>query len=176
MEFAFAAGPSDDLRRMAEEASKEYLDFLEEYLDELKKVIRQTPSMPYIEAKRLAKETGKDPSDVMLEYKERILAEKNPAIVRKRDLLKAQKDRLRAEYVKARENREVVPYDQRVSMYRRLAGEADARAIQARANLSAPERAARAPWLDYDVPENEQIVRFRNRDIANALMQSGGRP
>jgi hypothetical protein len=60
--------------------------------------------------------------------------------------------------------------------YRRQAGEALARNAASRTGLSAPERAARAPWLDYDVPENEQIVRFRNRDIANALMQSGGRP
>jgi hypothetical protein len=65
-------------------------------------------------------------------------------------------------------------YDEMFDMYRSLAGEAEARAAQARLRMTAPERTATFPT--YDVPENEQIVRFRNRDIANALMQSGGRP
>lgn len=42
--------------------------------------------------------------------------------------------------------------------YRRLAGEAEARATQARRNMSAAERAQVAPGESYDVPINEQIV------------------
>lgn len=42
--------------------------------------------------------------------------------------------------------------------YRRLAGEVEARAVQNRRNLTGPERRERPPWLDYDVPENRQIV------------------
>ena len=45
--------------------------------------------------------------------------------------------------------------------YRRLAGEVEARAVQARINLSSEQRRARVPWLDYDVPEADQIVRRR---------------
>lgn len=45
--------------------------------------------------------------------------------------------------------------------YRRLSGEVEARAVQARQNLTADQRRARPPWLDYDVQEGKQIVRFR---------------
>ena len=44
--------------------------------------------------------------------------------------------------------------------YRRSAGETEARAVQTRLPLTADQRAARPPWLDYDVPENQQIVRL----------------
>jgi hypothetical protein len=44
--------------------------------------------------------------------------------------------------------------------YNRLAGEAEARAVQKRMHMTQEERAARPFWLDYDVPESEQIVRF----------------
>lgn len=43
--------------------------------------------------------------------------------------------------------------------YRRLAGEAEARAVQARMNLSPEQRAQRPFWQDFDVPESEQIIR-----------------
>jgi predicted ABC-type ATPase len=46
------------------------------------------------------------------------------------------------------------------SLYRRLAGEAEARTVQKRMDMTAEERRARPPWLDYDVPEDQQIVRF----------------
>jgi hypothetical protein len=46
-----------------------------------------------------------------------------------------------------------------MEQYRRLAGETEARTVQARQNLNADERRARPPWLDYDVPEANQIVR-----------------
>lgn len=44
--------------------------------------------------------------------------------------------------------------------YRRLAGEVESRAVEARRNLSPEQRIARPPWLDYDVPEDQQIVRM----------------
>jgi hypothetical protein len=43
--------------------------------------------------------------------------------------------------------------------YRRLAGEAEARLTQSRMNLTPAERAARPPWLEFDVPREQQIVR-----------------
>ncbi len=42
--------------------------------------------------------------------------------------------------------------------YQRLAGEAEARNVQARMNFTPEERAARAPWTTLDVPEDELIV------------------
>jgi hypothetical protein len=56
-------------------------------------------------------------------------------------------------------DKNTAPHDAQ-KMYRSLAGEAEARAVQARMNLTPEQRAARPPWLDYDVPENQQIVRF----------------
>lgn len=45
-------------------------------------------------------------------------------------------------------------------LYQRLAGETEARTVQARQHLTPEQRASRPPWLDYDVPESQQIVRF----------------
>ncbi len=45
--------------------------------------------------------------------------------------------------------------------YKRLAGEVEARTVQQRMDLTPEQRRARAPWLDYDVPEDQQIVRRR---------------
>jgi hypothetical protein len=47
-----------------------------------------------------------------------------------------------------------------VDRYRTMAGEVEARAVEKRMDLTAEERRARPPWLDYDVPEDQQIVRF----------------
>lgn len=44
--------------------------------------------------------------------------------------------------------------------YRRLAGEAEARNVQARMNMSMDERIALPPWVTQDVPTEQQIVRF----------------
>jgi hypothetical protein len=44
--------------------------------------------------------------------------------------------------------------------YLNQAGEVEARAVQKRMDMTAAERRARPPWLDYDVPEYQQIVRF----------------
>jgi hypothetical protein len=41
--------------------------------------------------------------------------------------------------------------------YERYAGEVEARAVERRLGLTAEQRAARPPWLDYDVPEADQI-------------------
>ncbi len=43
--------------------------------------------------------------------------------------------------------------------YRRLAGEAEARNVQARADFTPEQRAAQPPWQTLDVPEDELIVR-----------------
>lgn len=43
--------------------------------------------------------------------------------------------------------------------YRRLAGEAEARNVQTRMNMTPEERAATPPWKTLDVPEDELIVR-----------------
>jgi hypothetical protein len=44
-------------------------------------------------------------------------------------------------------------------LYKRLAGESEARLVQKRMNLTPEERRARPPWLDLDVPEDELIYR-----------------
>jgi hypothetical protein len=44
--------------------------------------------------------------------------------------------------------------------YRRLAGEVEARNVQSRMNMTAPERRATPPWETQDVPDDQQIVRF----------------
>ena len=51
----------------------------------------------------------------------------------------------------------VSPYE----AYKRHAGETEARLVQKRMDLTTDQRRARAPWLDYDVPEQDQFVRFR---------------
>lgn len=52
--------------------------------------------------------------------------------------------------------------------YRRLAGEVEARAVEARRHMTADERRARPPWLDYDTPEASQIVRGAMADNAKS--------
>ena len=46
-------------------------------------------------------------------------------------------------------------------MYQRLAGEAEARAVQSRMNMTPQERLATFPYQSYDVPLNQLIVRTR---------------
>lgn len=55
----------------------------------------------------------------------------------------------------AKEDAKRTPFGQ----YQRLAGEAEARAVEARMNLSAAERAKRFPLDDYDVPVESLIIR-----------------
>jgi len=47
------------------------------------------------------------------------------------------------------------------AIYNRLAGEVEARNVQSRMNMSAAERRATPPWETQDVPDEQQIVRFR---------------
>jgi len=44
-------------------------------------------------------------------------------------------------------------------LYKRSAGEVEARAVQNRMNLTPEQSRARYPWLDYDVPIEQQIVK-----------------
>lgn len=46
-------------------------------------------------------------------------------------------------------------------LYKRLAGEVEARNVQTRQNMNALERRARAPWITQDVPDTQQLVRFK---------------
>ena len=48
-----------------------------------------------------------------------------------------------------------------VRLYRRNSGETEARAVESRRDLTPEQRRARYPWLDYDVPEDQQIVRYK---------------
>jgi hypothetical protein len=59
------------------------------------------------------------------------------------------------------------PYEQ----YKRLAGEVEARNVQARMNMTPAERRAKAPWLTEDVPRSQQIVRGVT---AGSLLGAGG--
>lgn len=47
-----------------------------------------------------------------------------------------------------------------IETYRRLAGEVEARNVQARRNMTPEERRAKAPWTTQDVPDERQFVRF----------------
>jgi hypothetical protein len=44
-------------------------------------------------------------------------------------------------------------------LYQRLAGEAEARAVQKRMSMTPAERRQTPPWQSYDVPEQEFIYR-----------------
>lgn len=57
--------------------------------------------------------------------------------------------------------------------YKQLAGEAEARVVQARANLTPSERRARPPWEDLDVPERDLKVKFTVGSAA-AIKPAGG--
>jgi hypothetical protein len=45
------------------------------------------------------------------------------------------------------------------SLYQRLAGEVEARTTEKRMDMTPEQRAARPPWLDYDVPEAQMIIK-----------------
>jgi len=65
-------------------------------------------------------------------------------------------EKLYEQFVNARKN---ITVDQANEMYRRLAGEAEARATQKRQNLTSQQRRAEFPERSYDVPINELIIR-----------------
>ena len=59
-----------------------------------------------------------------------------------------------------------------LAYYKRNSEETLARAAAQRAHLSPEERAARPPWLDYDIPEHQQIVPYnRNLTYGSRLPQ-----
>jgi hypothetical protein len=64
---------------------------------------------------------------------------------------------IHSEYTKALKKARMSTND----LYKAHAGEVEARAVQSRQDLTPEQRRARAPWLDYDVPEADQIVRFK---------------
>lgn len=66
---------------------------------------------------------------------------------------------------------EAMGYPQK--LYRRLAGEAEARAVQSRMNLSQTERRAKAPWESYDVPWDQLIVRGQD---GGGLLAASSKP
>jgi len=55
------------------------------------------------------------------------------------------------------------------NIYRRLAGEVEARNTQTRQAMGRSERRARPPWTTQDVPDDQQIVRFGDDGPSNAL-------
>ena len=67
-------------------------------------------------------------------------------------------------------------YEDEFDAYRSLAGEADARLVQKRLNMTPEERAARPPWEDYDVDEDRQIVRFSVGLVAEGLRRGREAP
>lgn len=58
------------------------------------------------------------------------------------------------------------------NLYRRLAGEVEARTVQRRMNMTAEERRQRPFWYDYDVAESQQLVRYANGDSVSQLPYS----
>lgn len=59
--------------------------------------------------------------------------------------------------------REEAERDLNVTAYGHTAGEVEARTAEKRANLTEDQRRSRPPWLDYDIPESQQIVRFGDK-------------
>jgi hypothetical protein len=67
------------------------------------------------------------------------------------------------------------------NIYRRLAGETEARNVQTRRDFSPAERKANRPWETQDVPDDQQIVRFgggkaESRPPPKPPAQGKGRP
>ncbi len=54
-----------------------------------------------------------------------------------------------------------VRYQLSPDLYRRTAGEVEARNVETRLPMSAADRRSTAPWRTQDVPDDQQIVRFR---------------
>ena len=55
------------------------------------------------------------------------------------------------------------------SVYPRISGEVEAHTVEKRMDMTPSERRARPPWLDYDVPEADQIVRMPEQDKLFAI-------
>jgi hypothetical protein len=72
-------------------------------------------------------------------------------------------------YYQAAERLDKLKQDLAVDLYRRNAGEVEARNVATRLNMTAAERRAKAPWLTQDVPDEQQIVRGRAPAIAQSV-------
>jgi len=74
-------------------------------------------------------------------------------------------ERFRAQTPPSWTSVDVLPGDDddliRHALYRRLAGEVEARNVQSRMNMTPDQRRATPPWLTQDVPDDQQIVRQR---------------
>jgi len=55
--------------------------------------------------------------------------------------------------------------------YLRIASEVEARAVESRSNLTPEQRRSRPPWEDYDVPEDQQIVRGQGQESMFSIRQ-----
>lgn len=101
-----------------------------------------------------------------------------------RDFLNKAFDALKGKYDSIAELQPIISEMDRVDklgvsayeQYRRLAGEAEARAVQARKDLTPEERRSRPPWLDYDVPEGDQIVRFGGDGVQASVAEPNATP
>jgi hypothetical protein len=67
-------------------------------------------------------------------------------------------------------------YENPYRHYQRLAGEAEARQVQARMDMTPAERAANPFYADYDVPEADQIVRYGDSPSAMVAYHKADRP
>lgn len=103
------------------------------------------------------------------------LSDENPYGITPRDAVAAELGERDASY-----NRLVKSYNEAFrtgnldpqELYRRQAGETEARLVQSRRDLTPDQRLANPPWQEgpygYDVPESQQIVRFGNEGMASS--------
>ena len=54
-----------------------------------------------------------------------------------------------------------------MEVYNRLSGEVESRLVQKRMQMTPEELKAAPPWTMYDVPEEQQIVRFDYDGVMN---------
>lgn len=79
--------------------------------------------------------------------------------------LSAERARLTKEYRRsmfgsAKDPAEMTQAEVAERLYARLAGEVEARTVEKRLDYSPEKRRQTPPWMDYDVPESQQIVRY----------------
>jgi hypothetical protein len=113
---------------------------------------------------------GGSPSTVLNDWYEGVNSELS-SLVKQMDSLpdferkfnktkQAQYDALRSRYDELINQKLYSPPDQ-TDMYNRLAGEAEARAVQKRMNMTDTQRRVIFPYESYDVPINQLIVRTK---------------
>lgn len=108
-------------------------------------IVRQKPEYSHgLQQINALRNTKGAMTDAELAARETDIIQRHPAMLEARQLLDLMRE-IRGE-----------PND----VYRRLAGETEARTVQARRGLNLEQRQERPPWLDYDVPPEQQIVRY----------------